>query len=111
MRKVFYLLVVIIGINACNNPNESSGGQINNEEDMLVYGKKVYESQCRLCHGENGNSGIGGAADLRNTKLDETAIGDLIFHGKGVMPSFKDKLGEPEINAVTKYVLTLRTSK
>jgi mono/diheme cytochrome c family protein len=76
---------------------------------MLAYGKNIYDVQCKLCHGPKGNAGVGGAKDLALTQLDETGVGDIVFHGKGAMPPFKERLGEPEINAVAKYVLSLKT--
>ena len=90
------------------NSGEPSGGQVSNEKDMLVYGQKIYESQCRLCHGEKGDAAFAGAKDLKQTQLNESSIGDLIYHGKGTMPAFKEILGEPEINAVSKYVVALK---
>ena len=35
-------------------------------------------------------------------------IGDVVYHGRALMPMFNDKLGEPEIRAVSSYVLSLR---
>ncbi len=78
---------------------------------MAAYGKKVYESQCIICHGEKGDAKLAQSPDITLTKLDESSIGDLVYHGKGGMPPFKDKLGEPEINAVAKYVKSLKVSK
>ncbi len=108
MNKIIFFLSFGILFMACANPNDPSGGQVSNEQDMLIYGRKIYENQCQLCHGEKGDAAIGGASDLRYTKLNESNIGDLVFHGKGAMPAFEEKLGEPEINAVAKYVLSLK---
>jgi len=108
MRKFRFLFFMILAI-ACNNPDETSGGQISNEDDMLEYGKKVYESQCVNCHAMNGKAKVAECPDLSKSGLSETEIGDLIYHGKGQMPAYKEKLGEPEINALAKFVKNFRT--
>jgi mono/diheme cytochrome c family protein len=85
-----------------------SDTQLSNEQDLLQYGKKIYESQCMPCHGEKGSGRFAGAKDLNKTQLSETEIGDLVYHGRKGMPAFRDRLGEPEILAVSKYALTLK---
>ena len=107
MTKLISFLSLSVLFASCANPNESTGGQVSNEEDMLVYGKKIYESQCLNCHGEKGEAKVANTIDLSKCKLDESSIGDLVYHGKGTMPAYKDKLGEPEINGVAKYVRSL----
>lgn len=89
----------------------SSGGQVSNETDMAAYGKEIYKTHCALCHGERGNAKIAQSADLTITKMNTTEISDLIYHGKKTMPRFAEVLGEPEINAVSNYVLTLKALK
>ncbi len=110
MKRYYIVLVMILVFISCGEVSTNSA-QVSNEDDMASYGKSLYETQCTLCHGEKGNAKIAQASDLSISKLDETAIGDRIYHGKGTMPSYKDKLGEPEINALSKYVISLRRSK
>lgn len=110
MKRYFVVFIIIIVFASCGEVSTNSA-QVSNEDDMANYGKNLYETQCILCHGEKGNAKIAQAADLSLSKLDETAIGDRIYHGKGTMPAYKDKLGEPEINALSKYVISLRRSK
>ncbi len=111
MERIILIIVMVWFFSSCANPGDPSAGQVSNEEDMLIYGKKIYQTQCIVCHGEAGNAKIAQASDLTISKLNETSIGDLVYHGKRAMPAFKDRLGEPEILAVSKYVLTLKKSK
>jgi cytochrome c6 len=107
MFRYFILASGILFFISCAN-NSGSDTQLSNEEDLLPYGKKIYESQCIRCHGEKGNGLFAGAKDLSKTTLNETEIGNMVYHGRKGMPPFKDALGEPEILAVSKYVKSLK---
>ncbi len=110
MKRYFVIYLMSLMAVSCGDVSTNSA-QVSNEDDMANYGRNIYDTQCILCHGEKGNAKIAQAADLSISKLDETAVGDRIYHGKGTMPAYKDKLGEPEINALTKYVISLRNLK
>lgn len=110
MKRYFVIYLVSLITVSCGDVSTNSA-QVSNEDDMANYGRNLYETQCILCHGEKGNAKIAQAADLSISKLEETVVGDRIYHGKGTMPAYKDKLGEPEINALSKYVISLRNSK
>ncbi len=105
--KTFLILCSVI---SCTNTS-SNETQLSNENDLLAYGKGIYENQCVACHGKKGNGQFSGSKDLTKTSLNETEIGDLVYHGRKNMPAFKDRLGEPEIQAVSKFVLTLKENK
>ena len=82
-------------------------------ESILDQGKQVYESNCMLCHGENGK-GDGPAAAVLNPKpADYTKpsfwtsdaaqhIATTIKNGKGQMPPFA--LDAASVKAVIYYI-------
>ncbi len=107
MKKIFFLFLLALA--ACNNlPKDNSGKiQVSNEKDELPYGQMVFEKYCVSCHGTGGDGNSNDKANLTKTTLDQDAIGDVVYHGRALMPMFNDKLGEPEIRAVSAYVLSL----
>jgi cytochrome c6 len=73
-------------------------------------GKNVFSTNCVRCHGVDGTKGKWGAKDLKQSKLTDPALASIIYTGKGLMPSWKNKLTQEEIDAVIDYVKTLRHS-
>lgn len=86
--------------------------------DELASGKKVYETNCMVCHKADGTGGkltVEGKSldveDLTAAKIkamsDEKIIGYIM---KGVpsdgMPAFQGKLSEGEMRDVVKYIRT-----
>lgn len=82
----------------------------------IAAGKKLYESNCAVCHKENGT---GGKVEVLGKKLNPDdltsdkikAMADDKIYGyiyKGIedegMPAFKDDLTEAEIREVVRYV-------
>ncbi|TAF77830.1 MAG: cytochrome c [Bacteroidetes bacterium] len=76
-------------------------------ENTILLGLTVYQKQCMVCHGENGDAGLAGAANLKNCVLNETQISEILSKGKGSMPKF-NYLSESEVKAVTAYIGTLK---
>ena len=109
MKKILTLCAITIAF-ACNTPKDKSGNvSLENDKDMMAYGQTIFAKNCQQCHGEGGVSLMPNIPNLSKTTLvDADAIGNLIFHGKGNMPAFEEKLGEPEIRAVALYVLSLK---
>jgi mono/diheme cytochrome c family protein len=108
MRYLIFIIAVLLA--ACNYlPKDNSGNvQVTNDKDLLVLGENIYGQLCMQCHGEGGQSMMPNTPNLSQTNLDEDEIGNKVFHGKGSMPSFKDKLGEPEIRAVSLFVISFK---
>ena len=74
-----------------------------------VWGKKLFESQCALCHGQDGSGGRG--PNLRRPKLnhaaDDNALRKVISEGiEPDMPAFW-QLADREVSSVAAYVKTL----
>lgn len=77
-------------------------------EPDLDSGKKIFESQCALCHGQTGTGGRG--PGLNRPKLDkapdEDALRKLISEGSGEMPGAW-QLAAREVASVALYVRSL----
>lgn len=71
-------------------------------------GKKLYETHCQHCHGANGNKGFLGAGKLMQSKLDDTTAISIIQNVKRIMPSFRDKLTDAEVESSLIYIKSLR---
>lgn len=75
-------------------------------------GKQVFLSAgCTSCHtlkDANSNGSVG--PNLDDAKPPYSLVVDRVTHGKGVMPSFSDKLSETEIQDVAKYVSSVTKS-
>lgn len=84
--------------------------------DEFAFGRQIYSVSCGACHKEDG---IGGKVSVqgreltvtdltseKSKKLDEDKITLAIYNGKPDkgMPAFKDRLSEPQIREVVKYV-------
>jgi cytochrome c oxidase cbb3-type subunit 3 len=74
----------------------------------LATGKKIFESQCALCHGQTGGGGRG--PSLTRPKLanapDDEALAKFISEGKGDMPGAW-QLHPDEVKSVAAFVRSL----
>lgn len=69
-------------------------------------GQVFMGAHCNICHGQMGSGGAGPA--LRNNRLlrvTDYVIAQILL-GRGIMPSFADKLSDQEIAAVATYIRT-----
>ncbi|MCF8285120.1 MAG: SirB2 family protein [Sphingobacteriales bacterium] len=76
--------------------------------DLLAHGKGIYNVNCLKCHGENGQAGVNGAANLTASMCENRGLVGIIRNGRKLMPAFKDLLNEQEVTAVAEYVKSLR---
>lgn len=89
------------------------------DADELSRGKQVFDSNCAVCHGADGNGQIAmGAADLSDSIWTivnvpaadgiggkQSAIMKLVTNGRSrQMPAWKDRLSDTEIKILTYYV-------
>ena len=83
------------------------------DDNMLAQGKKIYEANCQLCHGQNGKGDGIAAAALNPKPADYTKpsfwtsdaaqhIATTIKNGKGQMPPFA--LDPASVKAVIYYI-------
>jgi len=77
-------------------------------------GRALYERDCAMCHGIDGEaSRIGrGAADLNDPDWQQRTpveqVERVIAEGRGQMPAWKNRFSEEEIRAVAAYVKSLK---
>jgi mono/diheme cytochrome c family protein len=60
------------------------------------------------CHGADGKQNTMGAADLSTSTLNHEVVVAIITSGKNAMKAFSPELNTEQIEAVAKYVETLR---
>jgi cytochrome c oxidase subunit 2 len=75
-------------------------------DQAMEEGKQVYAGACAMCHGANGEGGIGLAFAgtefaTNNEHLNEHI--DVLVNGRAAMPSFKAQLTPRQIAAVITY--------
>jgi mono/diheme cytochrome c family protein len=73
----------------------------------LALGKTIYTQGCVACHGESGNAGLAGAANLKISTLSHEEIIYVLKNGRNSMPKF-NTLSEVELEATASYIETLK---
>ena len=107
LGEVFYL--VGAGGMAVTEPVEEERIELAEEEmnELLTIGQQTYASNCQVCHGDQGQGGIGPA--LANNRLmgDTVFLVERIIHGfpEHGMPPF-GHLSDEEIAGVSTYLRT-----
>jgi mono/diheme cytochrome c family protein len=99
--KTFSFLAIFLVLWSCEDRPTPTPGVIN--------AKDLYTTRCAACHGMDGKLSIGGSKPLHTSTLNAADIVNQIKKGKGTMPPFEGRLSEEEINALSQFVLTLRT--
>lgn len=83
--------------------------QIEQADGTVLSGKDLFTKKCSQCHGIDGDAQRSNAPKLSKSSLDQAGIKDIVRSGKGIMFSFTKKdLSDEELDAVSKYVLSLR---
>ena len=86
-----------------------------NLENVLSRGAELYVANCQICHGDRQGNGVTLGAAPHNESghtwhhPDAQLKKETIFNGKmglGLMPPFKDKLTEGEVDAILSYIKT-----
>jgi len=90
------------------------------DEEFLALGKKLYRSQCRMCHGEKGQGGGDLAQEMRLSMPDFTTAeikkkteGELHYilaQGHGAMPGQGRRLRPQQMWSMVTYIRTLPPS-
>ena len=87
MKKL--LAIIVVGLWGCSDSSIDS--------KKMALGSKIYSNRCSACHDH-------GAPNLNELKPQIEQIIFTVTSGRGVMPSFKDKLTTKEIEAVAYYI-------
>jgi mono/diheme cytochrome c family protein len=83
---------------------------------MASDGAAIYKSKCSMCHGADasGNTQMGKAMGLKDMgsaevqKMSDADLSAVIAKGKGKMPAYGGKISDEDINALVKYIRTLK---
>ena len=77
--------------------------------EPFLTGMKTFAANCAMCHGLDGKKLYRNAIDLSSSSLDPFLVTEIIHDGsKGKMPAFEGTLSDVEIDAVARYLMTLR---
>jgi mono/diheme cytochrome c family protein len=126
MLKPLLLLpaVVLFAIGAASNPlaapQEGASSKTSKAaaNELVARGKKIYQVDCALCHGDNGNGKTDLAKDMQLTLSDLTdpktldgktddQLFDLIRKGKDKMPGEEAaRAKNEEVKALVQYIRT-----
>jgi len=75
----------------------------------------LYKAKCQMCHGADGQpSSVGksmGAKAFNDpdvVKMSDADLASITSNGKSKMPAYKGKVSDEQINALVKYVRTLK---
>lgn len=75
--------------------------------DQVEIGRTVYANHCAVCHGANGEGGVGfklvGGATAKKYPNPKTTR-QIVEKGRGAMPGWGSQLSDEEIDAVVRYV-------
>ncbi len=107
MKKLLIFFVFCTGFllsNCSENKNTDDGQNVS----IDAPGKSIYIKSCRLCHGNDGNLGLSGAANLKISALNLEEIKVVVSEGRKSMPGWKNQLTPEEIQQVSEYVITLK---
>ena len=83
---------------------------LNNPEEVLALGERLFSTTCVSCHGDNGSGGTGPALNSQQflTRKTDEQIADTIIYGghrrNSIMPAFGDRLTSVEIDAIVQFV-------
>lgn len=110
MKKTILFAALLAFYFACSPSTDkgASSGNAGMASSSKVDGEKIYKTYCVTCHGLYGDMGGSGAFDLTKSTLPLAERINVITNGRNAMTPFKTLLNEEKIEAVAKYVETLR---
>lgn len=101
---------VISAQNLVLTPPEPIQIDVDDPEEMLALGERIFSTTCTACHGENGSGGTGPALNsqqILTSKTDEQIRQAIINGGRrpnSTMPAFGDRLTTVELQALVDYI-------
>ena len=110
-RTTFVVAAFVAAVFALSACSDSADSQPNvmltlpNQisSDLLTEGQMVYSDTCAVCHGRDGEGGIGPALIGVAARLSEAEHLDVVYNGRGQMQSFRALLDADEIVQVVAY--------
>lgn len=97
--------LVITTLLACSSGTATTYGPINEtySTSALELGEAVYASKCSVCHGQDGEGGIGSRLIGIGHRLSYSSHLKIVQQGRRSMPAFSRGLDSSEISAVVAY--------
>ena len=101
---------VIEGAGMVMTPPQPIQIDLNNPEEVLALGERLFNTTCATCHGENGSGGIGpvlNSQQILTKNSDEQLLNTIINGGwrpNSSMPAFGDRLTMVEMEALVGYL-------
>ncbi len=105
------LIAISVFVLAVGTLVYSCGGSSNSTEGQNVVagsGGQLYNDNCLVCHGADGKAGMSGATDLSTSVLSHEHTVAVITSGRNTMRPFGSQFTKEEIEAIAKYVESLR---
>ena len=95
MRLIINFFIIFIYLTASSLAKE----ELLKKGEQIFYGK----ASCSNCHMLN-------AADGSKRDMDVKRVIEVVTHGYGVMPAYKDVLSKEDINALATYIAKVSKS-
>lgn len=109
MRFLVFISFVALTVFACGGePPQEKAVKKTAPAKKKVDGEKIYKQYCVTCHGVYGDMGANGAVNLQNSTLSLEEKIAVIKNGRNTMTAFKGLLSDAKIDAVGKYIETLK---
>ncbi len=105
-RTIWGVWSVLLALMAC-----SAAGSGADAQGPDTPGLALYKAHCTVCHGRDGNLGVGGAKPLAMSVLSEAEMVAVVTHGKGAMAAFGNRLSPGQVQEVVAYVRTLKAKE
>ncbi|HRN18297.1 MAG TPA: cytochrome c, partial [Trueperaceae bacterium] len=74
---------------------QASGGEASQAPEaaaLPVIGRQVFSANCTVCHGPNGEGGVGATLAGNPRASNEANVRDAVRFGRGLMPAFMAEL-------------------
>lgn len=107
---LIFTSAIVFAVSSCSGEatktgnDTASGSQPDAKVSASLDGKSLYENNCEMCHGSDGQAGTMGATDLSTSKLDHAATTLLIQNGRNGMRAFRADFNAEQLEAVVKYI-------
>lgn len=107
-KKILAVIALLLISGAYGMAEMGKAKREKGKEVTSAAGAEVYAAKCALCHGGDGKKMEMGATDLSVSAMDTNQVRVIIMEGKGTMPGFMDQMTHEQVDAVAKYVQTLK---
>lgn len=113
LRKLPLLTITPFLLASCEPPAEGNTLTPTATDKNLVTDvepTQLFMKHCESCHGMNGDKGVSGAANLKQTMMSDLQMRQIIIYGSGngTMLPFRDKLNDEEVSALVEYIKMLK---